>query len=416
MVESEARSVKPLDGLKIIDLTTFLSGPFGTQILGDLGADVLKVEPPTGDSSRAIPPHFIGEESAYYLGNNRNKRSIAVDLKTADGLRIVKDLIAQADVVVENFRPGVCTRLGLDINQIRTDFPGIIWASISGFGQTGPLKENPAYDMIVQALSGVMSLTGEEGRPAMRLGIPAGDLVAGMFAVVGILSAAFRRLATGRGSVIDVSMLDGQLSMVSYQAVYAMISGETPGPQGARHDSIPTYRSFTAGDGREFVVTANTNRMWASLCRALELPHLIDDPRFATATGRLTRQQELWDILEPAFLTRPAAEWVELLRTVSVPAAPISTVTEALAQAEATGRNMVLPLDNGQGNGVKVIGNPIKFTGEPESPDDFRYPPQLGEHTTAVLLSLGYEQDRIDKLLQRGTVVDSSSRAKAAQQ
>jgi CoA:oxalate CoA-transferase len=395
---------RPLDGIKIVDLTTFLSGPFGTQILADLGAEVLKVEPLSGDSSRAIPPHFIGEDSAYFLGNNRNKRSIAVDLKSDDGKAIALELIAGADVVVENFRPEVCQRLGLDPEKIRAQQPSLVWASISGFGQTGEFKDNPAYDMVVQALSGVMSLTGEEGRPAMRLGIPAGDLVAGMFAAIGVLAALVRKQSTGAGALIDVSMLDGQLAMVSYQAVYAMLSGKTPLPQGAKHDSIPTYRSFLCADDRELVVTANTDRMWKSLCKVLGHPELIESPLFVDAGSRLTNREDLWQRLEAAFLKRPTTEWVKLLQDASVPVAPINTVTEALTQAESYGRDMVLPLSDDQGHKIKVVGNPVKFTGTFEQPSSHSYPPRLGEHTREVLIQLGHDAASIDAMVSRGVV------------
>jgi CoA:oxalate CoA-transferase len=404
LTDRSVLATKPLDGIKIVDLTTFLSGPFGTQILADLGAEVLKVEPLTGDSSRSIPPHFIGEDSAYFLGNNRNKRSIALDLKSDRGQTIARELIELADVVVENFRPGVCQRLGLDPEKIQAQQPSLVWASISGFGQTGEFKDNPAYDMVVQALSGVMSLTGEEGRPAMRLGIPAGDLVAGMFAAIGVLAALVRRQSTGAGALIDISMLDGQLAMVSYQAVYAMLSGKTPLPQGAKHDSIPTYRSFLCADGRELVVTANTERMWKGLCKVLGQPELVDSPLFADAGSRLTNREDLWQRLEAAFLKRPTTEWVKLLQNESVPVAPINTVTEALTEAEGYGRDMVLPLSDDQGHEIKVVGNPVKFVGPAEEPSSHSYPPRLGEHTREVLTQLGHDAASIEDLMSHGVV------------
>ena len=396
---------QPLAGIKVVDLTTFLSGPFGTQILGDLGAEVLKVEPLTGDSSRGIPPHFIGADSAYFLGNNRNKRSIALDLKSVEGQGIARQIIASSDVVIENFRPGVCSsRLGLDVTEIRAEQPGLIWASISGFGQTGELRDSPAYDMVVQAMSGVMSLTGEEGRPAMRLGIPAGDLVAGMFAVIGLLSALVRKQTTGVGAAIDVSMLDGQLAMVSYQAVYAMFTGETPRPQAARHDSIPTYRSFVGSDQREFVVTANTERMWRGLCDTLMRPELATDSRFTDAAARLENRDELWPVLEQGFSERPMMEWVTLLRAANVPVAPINNVLEALQLAENYGRDMVMHLDDEQGHAVRVIGNPVKFVDEVDTSSRVTYPPRLGQHTVDVLEQLGLDDVLIADLIARKVV------------
>ena len=284
-VEPPRRLRGPLAGLRVLDLTTFLSGPFCTHILADLGADVVKVESLDGDSSRHIPPFFVGPDSAYFLAANASKRSIAVNLKSPEGQAIAADLALRSDVLVENFRPGVSARLGLDPALLQARHPALVWASISGFGQTGPWRDRPAYDIIVQALSGVMSLTGMPDAPAMRLGIPAGDLVAGMYAAVAVLAALAERSRTGRGGRADISMLDGQLSMLSYQALYATVGGITPQPQGSRHDSIPTYRSFRGGDGRELVVAANTERMWAGLCDALGLARLVTDPRFATAAA-----------------------------------------------------------------------------------------------------------------------------------
>ncbi|SMH46688.1 CaiB/BaiF CoA transferase family protein [Azospirillum agricola] len=406
MSEPQA-TAKPLAGYRVVDLTTFLSGPFCTQILADLGADVVKIETPQGDSSRAIPPHFVGDDSAYYLGINRSKRSLAVDMKQPDGLALVLRLIATADVVVENYRPGVAARLGLDIAALRTERPGLIWASISGFGQTGPWRDKPAYDMIVQALSGVMSLTGEPGRPAVRLGIPAGDMVAGMYATIAINAALAERERSGQGRVIDVSMLDCQLAMLSYQSTYALVAGTVPQPQGARHDSIPTYRSFVARDGRELVVTANTERMWEGLCQGLDRAALLSDPRFATAKLRLANREALWPLLEEAFLARDAADWIAPLDARGVPVALIKTVPEALSDARGHGRGMILPLTDAAGTSIDVVGNPIKFVDETGLADDpASYPPVLGADAESVLDQwLGLGSADVRKLFDAKTLV-----------
>jgi CoA:oxalate CoA-transferase len=393
----------PLVGYRILDLTTFLSGPFCTQILADLGAEVVKLESPEGDSSRAIPPHFVGGDSAYYLGINRNKRSLAIDMKKPEGLALVRRLIDESDVVVENFRPGVAARIGLDIVALRTARPALVWASISGFGQSGPWRGNPAYDMIVQALSGVMSLTGEPGRPAVRLGIPAGDMVAGMYTSIAINAALADRERSGQGRTIDVSMLDCQLAMLSYQSTYALIAGTTPQPQGARHDSIPTYRSFVAGDGRELVVTANTERMWRGLCEALGVSELVADARFDSGGKRLENRFALWPLLEQAFLAKAAADWISPLQALGVPVALIKTVPEALQDARESGRGMVLPLASARGDQIEVVGNPIRFAGESEPPST--YPPLLGEDAHAVLGSwLKSSPEEVDGLLASGVL------------
>jgi CoA:oxalate CoA-transferase len=402
----------PLAGVRIIDFTTFLSGPYCTQILGDLGAEIIKVEPFEGDSSRSIPPHFVGDDSAYFISTNRNKKSVAVNLKTAGGLKIACGLIATADVVVENFRPGVCKKLGLDAEALMAERPGLIWAAISGFGQHSPWRSNPAYDMIVQALSGVMSLTGEVGRPSVRLGIPAGDMIAGMYAAIAINAALADRYRTGAGKYIDISMLDGQLSMLSYQGQYHLVADTIPGPQAAQHDSIPTYRSFTAGDGREFVVTANTQRMWIELCGALGLTDLPERPEFREAKDRLANKVALWALLEPAFLARDAEAWVTELSSRGVPAALIKNVPEAIADARAHGRDMIVSLEHPDGRRVDMVGSPIKMGGV-AMPHGF--PPALSQDADACLKEyLGLDDDAIAALRQEGALYPQGQSAAVA--
>lgn len=384
-----------LDGIRVLDLTTFLSGPFCTQVLADLGADVVKVEPPQGDSSRHIPPHFVGDDSAYFLANNRNKRSVVANLKDPEDVALVRRLVAKADIVVDNYRPGVLSRLKLDPHKFCEENPSLIWASISGFGQTGDWKNRPAYDMIVQAESGVMSLTGEPGRPSVRLGIPAGDAVAGLYAAIGINAALSDQARSGKGRMLDVSMLDCQLAMLSYQSAYALIAGVTPGPQGAGHDSIPTYRAFVAGDGRQLVITANTNRMWEGLCHAVERPDLIEDPRFQTDRLRLKNRRDLWAILEPAFQTKDAADWLPILENADVPVALIKTVPEAMTDARSYGRDMITNLKAGDGTKIDLVGNPIKVEGQVRLPDS--YPPSLGGDRETVLAEWLGENSGITK-------------------
>ena len=286
----DSSNALPLGDVRVLDLTQFLSGPYGTMILADLGADVIKVEPPSGELSRTIPPNFAGGDSSYYLSVNRNKRSVVADLKTAEGLTLVRALAAKADIVVENFRPGVLKRLGLDYEALAKVRPSLIWCSISGFGQDGPWRDLPAYDMVVQALSGGMSLTGDPDGEPVRAGIPLGDLSAGMYGVIGMLAALHERDRTGKGRWVDIAMFDCQLSMLSYQAAYFLQSGQVPGRQGSGHDSIPTYRCFAASDGVSVVVTANTEKMWCSLAQVLGVPELTHDPRFATNADRFTNR------------------------------------------------------------------------------------------------------------------------------
>lgn len=403
----------PLAGVRVIDLTTFLSGPSATQLLGDLGADVIKVESLVGDSSRAIAGPSIDDVSAYFLANNRNKRSIAVDLKSEAGVEVLKRLIDSADVLIENFRPGVMQRFGLNARDVLAHKPELVWASISGFGQEGPMAKRPAYDMVVQALSGVMSLTGHPGAPAARLGIPAGDIVAGLYAVIGILAALRAREVSGEGRIVDVSMLKGQLAMLSYQALYTMITGVAPDPQGAGHDSIPTYRSFRGGDGREFVVTANTPKMWESLCEVLGLSELVTDPRFIDPASRLEHKHELWALLEPAFATAPATHWVEALTEASVPVAPVKNVLEALQDAREADNGSLVTIAK-DGTSFENVATPITFVGVDER--DPSYPPGLGADTVDILLNeLGYTPEQVEALIADRSVqteADGPHRAK----
>ncbi|MCB5223812.1 MAG: CoA transferase [Candidatus Cloacimonetes bacterium] len=377
--------IGPLEGIKVLDLTTFLSGPYCTQILGDLGADIVKVEAPSGDPTRKVPPYFVGSDSVYFLSVNRNKRSIILDLKNRDDFQILKKMIANCDVVVDNYRPGVLKRLGINVQKILERYPKLIWASISGFGYDSNEGDRPAYDMIVQALSGVMSVTGEEGRPAVRLGIPAGDTIAGLYACIAINAALAARTTSSKGQWIDVSMLDCQLAMLAYLGAYALIDDKVPPRQGASHQSIPTYRSFMGKDGVEFVVTANTQMMWRGLCKTLELDELISDERFSDNVSRLRHRKDLDQLLEHAVKSRPARYWVDKLIKNKVPAALIKTVPEALAAARTANRDMIWSLISGQNSGeVEVVGQPIHW---PSGNYKLRrrYPPKLNENRSSIM-------------------------------
>jgi crotonobetainyl-CoA:carnitine CoA-transferase CaiB-like acyl-CoA transferase len=343
----------------------------------------------------------VGSESAYYLSVNRSKRSLAIDLKSRAGLDLTRQLILSCDVVVENFRPGVLQKLGLNYADVAAKKPGIVWCCISGFGQDGPYRDRPAYDMIVQAMSGGMSMTGEKDGHAVRSGIPLGDIAAGMYGAIGILAALAEKERTGNGKLIDVSMLDCQIAMLSYQAAYYLASGEVPARQGDGHDSIPTYRAFTCHDGLDIAITANTERMWVNLCAALGHKQLTTDERFATNERRHANRAALWSILEPAFLTKSASDWVEALLAAEVPCAVVNTLDRSLSDPQVLHRKMVLAMQGPAGEQLKVAGNPLKFTGEPEP--EYRYPPQLGQDTDAVLKSvLGFSQERIDAFARDG--------------
>ncbi len=397
-------SGRTLHGVRVLDLTQFLSGPYATQILADLGADVIKLEAPQGDHTRTVPPYFVGGDSAYYLSINRNKRCIAVDMKTEAGCALVRRLALACDIVMENFRPGVLDRLGLSADALRKEKPALIWCSISGFGQDGPYRNKPAYDMIVQALSGGMSLTGETGGAPVRAGIPIGDLAAGLYAGIATLAALNRRHATGLGDTIDISMLDCQVAMLCYQAAYHLNSGVVPGRQGRGHDSIPTYRSFEAKDGLHVVMTANTERMWAGVARVLGHEEWLTDPRFLTNKERLENRHALWPLMEAAFRTRNADEWIPLLEKEEIPVGVVNTLDRVMKDPQVLHRQMVLDLDSGDGRAARVVGNPMKFKETP--PEETNYPPALGEDTAAVLKDvLDLSTDEIAELVRAKAVI-----------
>ncbi|MPZ58922.1 MAG: CoA transferase [Rhizobiales bacterium] len=392
-----------LSDLRVLDLTQVLSGPYCTQMLADMGAKVIKLEGPQGDIARHMPPYRVGEDTVYYLSINRNKHSIVVDMKSEAGQELVRKLALASDVVIENFRPGVCERLGLSATQLRAQKPGLIWCSISGFGQNGPYRDKPAYDIIVQALSGGMSLTGARDGLSVRAGIPIADLAAGMYASSAILAALHRRSRTGQGDVIDISMLDCQAAMLCYQAAFYLHSGVVPGRQGREHDGIATYGTFAAADGIEVVVAAVSERMWATLCNILEVPELVDDPRFRTAADRKTNQAALIPILQQQFLRRGGDEWMKLCDDNGVPAGVVNTLDRVMVDPQIAHRGMVVELTGSEDRRARVIGDPIFFQ-EAKRPAP-QYPPGFGEGTAAVLHHvLGLDEGEIRALIDDGVV------------
>lgn len=395
-----------LEGIRVLDLTSFLAGPYGTQVLADAGADVIKIESPSGDSSRAIPPHFVGGESVYFHTVNRNKRSVVLDLKQSEAVQAFRRLAAGSDVIVENFRPGVMERLGIGLAALRAENPALVTCSISGFGADSPHRDVPAYDAVIQAWSGGMSLTGHPGAPPARMGIPIGDLAAGMFGALGILGALVRRGKTGVGDHVDVAMYDAQIALLGYQVAYYLHSGEVPGPQGAGHLSIPTYRTFLCSDNVYVMVTANTERMWQGLCAAVDAPELVDDPRFVDNAARLEWKAELWPLLEAAFLRIPSKEIIRRLRSSSVPVAPVNDIGSALKDVQVAARRMVVDLVGSGDHHVQVPGNPIKAEGMRDEAL-FTFPSELGADTRAVLHEVGgLSEAEVIELLESGAAIE----------
>ncbi len=393
----------PLDGVTVLDLSRVLSGPYCTMLLADMGARVIKIEQPgRGDDTRAWGPPFVAGESAYYLSINRNKESVALDFKHPEGRRLLDRLLERADVVVENFRPGTLARLGLGYADLAPRLPRLVYCSISGFGQTGPKRAKPGYDAMIQAESGLMSITGPEDGPAYRLGVAIADLVTGMFAAQGVLVALLSRTTTGQGQHVDVAMLDSAAAILTYQAGIYFTTGQTPRRLGNRHPTIAPYETFEASDG-EFVLSVGNDEIWRRFCPAVGLDHLAFDPRFATNGARVTNYAELTPILVTLFRSHTRAEWIARLDAAAVPCGAVRDIDEVFADEQILERAMVQVLQHPAIGPLRVLGVPIKLSATPAS---VRTPPPMrGEHTARVLQTdLGMDQGTFERLRADGVI------------
>ncbi|GAA2362738.1 CaiB/BaiF CoA-transferase family protein [Saccharopolyspora halophila] len=391
-----------LGGLRVLDLSRILSGPFCTMALADLGADVIKIENARdGDDTRAWGPPFQGDTAAYFLSVNRNKRGVAVDLKDPECLELVQRLARTADVIVENFRPGTADRLGLGYDQVKTENPGIVFASISGYGQTGPFRDEPGYDAIAQALSGVMSVTGESDGPPVRYGVSGADLAAGMWTAIGVLAALKERERTGQGQWVDVSLLDGQISWLTYVANGYFATDAVPGRYGSAHPTIVPYQAFPTEEGH-IMVAAGNDGLWQRFARAIGLEHLAHDPRFASNPDRVSNRDVLLPLIEDALAQRSAEDWSKVLAEHAVPAGAINTVDQALAHPQVVAREMVSAVEHPSAGRVRTVTSPIKLSGTP--PQVRTAPPTHGQHTGEVLTALGLDEDRIGALRDKGVI------------
>ncbi len=386
----------PLSGVRILDLTLIMAGPYCTLLLGDLGAEVIKIEKPgIGESSREMPPHFFEGQSAYFIAMNRNKKSMTLDLKSEAGKKIFYDLARQSDVVIDNFRPGVVKKLGVDFDTLKTMNPRIICCSISGYGQTGPFRDRPAFDLVIQARGGIMSYTGEPEQMPVRMGAPMGDLSGGLFASQGILAALYQREKTGRGQRIDISLVDCQTSLLTYRAQFYLVGKEIARPVGSGHVSAHPIRAFRTKTF-DVVIDANTESIFADLCDALGKPEMSRDGKFNSRENRLKNMKELYAILERAFLEKTGEEWLEALEK-RIPIAPINTIDKALADPQTLSRNMVVEVEYENEKKLKILGNPIKMS-EVEQ-EVFKRPPYLGEHTEEILRErLNYSPEQIEEM------------------
>jgi formyl-CoA transferase len=381
--------MQPLHGIRVLDLSRVLAGPYCTMVLGDLGADVIKVESPDGDETRGWGPPFTNGESAYYLCVNRNKRSIVVDFKTEEGRKLLHELVKRSDVLVENFRPGTLARFSLDYEAASAINPDLIYCSITGFGQTGPLRDKPGYDFMIQAMGGLMSITGEPDGEPMKVGVAVADLFAGQNAVIAILAALQARTQTSRGQHLDISLFDSQMAMLANVASNYLISGNLPRRYGNAHANIVPYQSFQAGDDW-FVVAVGNDRQFEKMCQVMGKRQLASDPRFRLNSERVKNREELVSILKPVFLTRTAGEWLSLLEAAGIPCGPINTFDKVFSMLQVEAREMLIHMEHPEMEDLKLVGSPLKFS---ETPVDYKLPPPvLGEHTEEVLRELLDEQ------------------------
>jgi CoA:oxalate CoA-transferase len=355
-------TIGPYSGLLVIDLTRVLAGPFCTMMLAELGARVIKVENPQGgDDARHFDP-IVDDRSAYFQSLNRGKESAALDLKDPADRAVFLEMVRRGDILVENFRPGTLERLGLGYDQLRTLNPRLIYAAVSGFGHTGPWSPKPAYDMIVQALGGLMSVTGFPGGPPTKAGTSVGDITGGLFALAGIGGALYHRERTGAGLKVDVSMLDGQIAILESAVMRYAATGQTPGPIGNRHPSITPFEPYATAD-RPLIIAAGNDTLFARLCQALAIPELAADPRFATNAGRNRHADALKAVLEVVLERAPARHWVEVLDAAGVPCSPIHTVADAVDHPQIRARNMIVTA-----GGLRMAGNPVKLSAFPDPP------------------------------------------------
>ncbi len=381
---SPAPDPRPLAGVVVVDLTRVLAGPYCTLVLANLGARVIKVErPPAGDEARGIGP-FVGGTSLYFAALNHGKESIALDLRAPDDRAIFERLLAAGDVLVENFRPGVLERLGYGWPALHARWPRLVYAATSGFGQTGPLRDRPAFDLVVQAMGGILSLTGYPDGPPARVGVSIGDLAAGLFTTIGILAALGKRRETGRGTMVDVAMLDCQLAILENALTTHLATGAVPGRLGTRHPNIAPFQAFTAGDGALLVICAGHDAHFAALCEAIGRPELADDARFATPDARRRHAAALEAEVAAALRAQPAAEWLARLERAGVPCAPVNTVAEAVRSPQVAARDMVMGIPDPTLGTLWVAGNPIKLADVPGTPPR-RPPPALDADRAAIL-------------------------------
>ena len=392
----------PLDGIKVLDLTRVLAGPYATMLLGDLGAEVIKIEQPgTGDESRNFGP-FKNGFSLYFMSVNRGKRSITLNLKSERGQTIFKQLLAHTDIVVENFRPGTMKKLGLDYDTLKPEHPSLIYAACSGFGQTGPYAQQGAYDMIIQGMGGIISITGEPEGPPVRVGTSISDITAALFTTIGVLSALHHRNQTRKGQFVDVAMLDSLVAVLENAVVRYFATGEAPKPIGARHPAITPFEAFASADGHVIIALGN-DTLWAKFCEHVNRQDLISDKRFQTNADRTENHAELFPILSDIMSKRATDDWIDALGEIGVPCGPINAMDKVVSHPQVQARKMITRVVHQITGTVEVPGVPIKLSDTPGNVD--APAPSLGEHTTEVLTDvLKMSSDEVKSLRQNGVI------------
>jgi crotonobetainyl-CoA:carnitine CoA-transferase CaiB-like acyl-CoA transferase len=392
--------MKPLEGLRVVDVTQAMAAPFCTMNLADMGADVIKVEPPSGEDMRRGSVGRNGH-SGTFVTINRSKRGITVDLKQPAGVEIVHRLVKTADVFVQNYRPGAAARLSVDYDTLAALNPRLIYCSISGFGSTGPYAPRGGYDLIAQGMSGIISVTGDEDGPPAKAGVPVSDLAAGLFGAYGILCALEYRQRTGQGQFVDTSLLEAALALTVWEATEYWVTGRAPRPLGSAHRLAAPYQALRASDGW-FTVGANNDKLFAGLCAAIGRPDLVGDTRFARARDRMTNRNALVADIEKTTAGAPCAHWLARLDAAGVPAGPINTYAEALVDPHALARDMIVDLDHPGAGAIKALGVPVKLSDTPGAVD--RAAPLLGQDNAALLAELGYSETEQRALRDQGIV------------
>lgn len=393
----------PLEGIRVVDLTRILAGPYCTMMLGDMGAEIIKIENPDGgDDTRGWGPPFLNGVSTYFLSINRNKKSLTLNLKHPRGKALLRDLILQSDVMVENFRPGTLAKLGFPWEEIHRVNPRMVFASVSGFGQTGPRKNEPGFDVVIQGEGGLMSLTGEPDGPPTKAGPSIADITAGMLAAQGVLLSLYHRERTGAGQMVDVGMLDGQVALLAYHANGYFATGKIPPRRGNKHPSITPYETYSCRDGY-FNLGVGNDSLWRRFCDAMGLGDIKADPRFAVNKERVRHREQLQAMLDPFFAEKTVAQTLETLRGAGIPCGPINNLGQVLTEPQVLAREMVVDVDAPVAGPTKVTGVPIKLSATPgavRTP-----PPVLGEHTDEVLETiLGMDEAQRDTLRREGVV------------